>query len=181
MSAEGPKSIKLLAMDVDGVLTRGDVIFSDDGEEIKVFNIQDGLGIAVAKHGGLATAIISGRASSAVQRRATELGVTYVRQGCRDKGAAIRELLEETGLKRNEIAFIGDDINDLLAFSECSWKVATANACKDIKAHADHMTERSGGDGAVREVIELILETQGKWKTAVEEYLHHLEQSGCQT
>ena len=174
---EAMRSIRLLAMDVDGVLTKGDIIYSDAGAEIKVFNIQDGLGISAAHHAGLMTAVITGRMSPAVQRRASELGVTHVRQGCRDKGAAIRQLLAETGLRREEAAFIGDDINDIPAFRECGWKVAVSNASRDLKALADYVTERQGGDGAVREVIELILESQGKWTPAVDEFLRDLEQS----
>jgi len=174
---EVARSIRLLAMDVDGVLTSGDIVYSDAGAEIKVFNIQDGLGISAARYAGLMTAIITGRMSPAVERRAGELGVTYVRQGCRDKGAVLRQLLAETGLRREEVAFIGDDINDILAFRECGWRVAVSNASRDLKALADHITERRGGHGAVREVIELILESQGKWTPAVDDFLRDLEQS----
>ncbi|HUV05713.1 MAG TPA: HAD hydrolase family protein [Armatimonadota bacterium] len=175
--AEAARSIRLLAMDVDGVLTSGDVIYLDAGAEIKVFNIQDGLGISAARHAGLGIAVITGRASQAVERRASELGVIHVRQGCRDKGAALRQLMAETGLRREEVAFIGDDLNDIPAFRECGWKVAVSNASQDLKVLADHVTERQGGHGAVREVIELILQCQGKWTRAVEEYLRDLEQS----
>jgi len=175
------RSIRLLAMDADGVLTNGEIIYSDAGEEMKVFSILDGLGIAVARHAGLTTAILTGRTSPAVERRARELGVTYVRQGCSDKGAALRELLAEVDLRRDEAAFIGDDINDLLAFRECGWRIAVSNASEDLKAEADYLTKQRGGQGAVREVIELILESQGKWASAVEEYLRYLEQSQCRT
>lgn len=178
---EEARSIRLLAMDVDGVLTNGDIIYSNTGEELKVFNVLDGLGIAVARHAGLMTAMVSGRTSPAVERRAEELGITHVYLGCPDKGAAMRELLAKTGLRRDEIAFVGDDVNDIPAFRECGWKIAVSSASRDVKAHADYITQQPGGGGAVREVIELILESQGKWTAAVEEYLRHLEQTECQT
>jgi len=174
---EKAKSIRLLAMDVDGVLTNGDIIYSDDGTELKIFNNLDGQGLAIANFGGLMTAIITGRASPAVQRRAEELGITFVCQGCRDKGAVLRRLMTETGIQREEIAFIGDDLNDLLAFRECGWSVAVKNACADVRHAADHVTQREGGKGAVREVVEIILESQGKWASAVAAFLRHLEQT----
>jgi 3-deoxy-D-manno-octulosonate 8-phosphate phosphatase (KDO 8-P phosphatase) len=174
---EKAKLIRLLAMDVDGVLTNGDIIYSDDGSEIKVFNNLDGQGITIAKQAGLMTAIVTGRASPVVQRRAEELGVTYICQGCRDKGAVLRRLIAENNLRREEVAFIGDDINDLLAFRECGWSIAVKNACADVKRVADHITEREGGHGAVREIIELILKVQGRWTSAVDAYLLSLKQA----
>lgn len=174
--------VALLAMDVDGVLTNGEIIYGEQPTaELKAFNILDGLGITVARHAGLMTAVITGRKSAAVQRRAEELGITYVIQGCRDKGAALRHLLARLGLQREKAAFIGDDINDILAFRECGWKVAVANASKDLKEKADYITQAPGGQGAVREIIEMILRSQGKWDAAVEEFLRQLEQSECQT
>ena len=175
------KEVSLLAMDVDGVLTGGEIIYSESGDELKMFNILDGQGIAIGKHAGLLTAIISGRQSHAVQRRVEELGVTYICLGCRDKGVALREIIAKLGLRPERVAFVGDDVVDLLAFKECGWNVAVANASKDLKAQADYITEKPGGQGAVREVIELILESQGKWAKAVEEYIRHLEQTECRT
>ena len=175
------QKIRLLAMDVDGVLTNGDIIYSESGDEIKVFNIRDGMGIAVAGYAGLMIAIITGRTSSSVQRRADELGITHVCQGCRDKSMAIRQLIEGLGLSREEVAFVGDDLNDIPAFKEVGWKIAVGNASSDLKELADHITEHKGGRGAIREVIELILRSQGKWEPAVQDYLQRLEQSECQT
>ncbi len=167
--------IRLLAMDVDGVLTRGEVIYSDLGDELKVFNILDGCGIAVSRHAGLKTALITGRKSEAVARRAKELRIDHLITGCRDKGAALQDLMRREGLRAEEVAFVGDDINDILAFRECGWKVAVNNACDDLKARADYITSRTGGDGAIREVIELILKAQGRWAAAVDSYLKALE------
>ena len=181
MRHERARSVRVLAMDVDGVLTRGDVVYSDAGTETKVFNIRDGLGISLAHNGGLVTAIVSGRTSAAVEKRARELGVGYLYQGCRDKAAGMRQLCAESGVCREETAFIGDDLNDIPAFAECGWKIAVSSASEDLKARADHVTELPGGHGAVREVIELILKAQGKWTSAVEQYLRRLEQSECQT
>jgi 3-deoxy-D-manno-octulosonate 8-phosphate phosphatase (KDO 8-P phosphatase) len=175
---EEVRPIRLLAMDVDGVLTDGSVMYSDSGQELKVFDIHDGLGISVARFADLTTAIITGRKSFAVERRAGELGIAHLCQGCRNKGVALRKLIETAGVTPSETAFIGDDINDLPAFRECGFRIAVANASNDLKAQADHVTERTGGRGAVREVIELILRSQGKWDIAVEEYLRELEQSG---
>ena len=177
---EKAKEISLLAMDVDGVLTGGEIAYTENGDEIKTFNILDGQGIVIGRHAGLLTAIISGRQSHAVQRRAQELGVTYVCLGCRDKSVALKEIIAKLGLRRERVAFVGDDVVDQPAFDECGFKVAVANASKDLKAQADYVTEKPGGQGAIREVIELILESQGKWAKAVEEYIH-LEQTECRT
>lgn len=179
MIVEQARGIRLLAMDVDGVLTNGDITYTDTGIEIKAFNILDGLGIAVAGKAGLITAIVTGRTCAAIERRALELGVTHLRQGVRDKGAALRELLRDTGLTAANAAFVGDDINDIPAFREVGWKVAVRNASRDIRDMADYVTEREGGRGAAREVVEMILGAQGKWDDAVREFLNALEQSEC--
>lgn len=178
---DNARRIRLLAMDVDGVLTAGEIFYSDRGEETKAFNIQDGLGIAVARHAGLMTAIVTGRESPAVERRARELKITYLRQGCRDKSETLRSIIAEAALQPDEVAFIGDDINDIPAFGECGLRIAVQDASQDLKAIADYITERRGGNGAVREAIEFILSTQGKWSEAVEQYLRCLKAEECQT
>ncbi len=171
------QSVRMIAMDVDGVLTNGEIVYGAEGDELKAFNILDGCGIAVAREAGLMTAFVTGRASVAVARRAKELGVTSLVAGCRDKGAAILDLATKHGVGPNEIAFIGDDLNDLLAFRQCGCRIAVSNACEDLKAEADHVTAYSGGSGAVREAIEWILKAQGKWADAVADYLRSLEQT----
>ncbi len=178
MSDQRLLRIKLLAMDVDGVLTKGDIIYEDDGAEYKVFNIMDGLGITIAGHAGLLVAIVTGRKSGAVARRAKELKVNVLFDGCQDKGSAIRSLRERFNLSSDEIAFVGDDINDIPAFRESGLRIAVSNASDDLKAHADIITNRSGGNGAIREVIEMLLKAQGKWSSAVECYLRELESAG---
>ena len=172
-------NIRLLAMDVDGVLTRGDIIYSDNGEELKMFNIQDGLGLALSKHAGLITAIVTGRISSAIKRRAEELNIDELCQKVKYKSTAIKSLMEKYNLEKEQIAFIGDDINDIPAFRECGFKIAVNNASTDLKQLADHITSNHGGEGAIREAIELILRTQGKWDYAVEAFLNNLETSEC--
>ena len=178
---EAARQIRLLVMDVDGVLTNGEIIYSESGEEVKVFSILDGLGIVASQKVGLLTAIITGRITAAVQRRASELGITHVCQGCQDKSVAMKALIKELGLRKEEVAYVGDDLNDIPAFREAGWKIAVSNASNDLKALADYVTQERGGRGAVREVIEIILQSQGKWTSAVEKYLKYLEQSECQT
>ncbi|MHB1455471.1 MAG: KdsC family phosphatase [Armatimonadota bacterium] len=173
-------NIRLLAMDVDGVLTRGDIIYSDNGDELKIFNIQDGLGLAVSNHAGLITAIVTGRSSTAIQRRAEELGIDELCQKVRYKSTAIKSLMIKYSLQQHQIAFIGDDINDIPAFRECGLKIAVNNASIDLKQHADYITANNGGEGAIREVIEKILRAQDKWTSAVESFLINLEKSECQ-
>lgn len=174
-------SIQLVAMDVDGVLTDGRIIYSGSGEELKAFDIQDGLGIVVAGLAGLEIGIVTGRVSPAVERRAQELNIPHVYQGCLDKRKAIRSLLAKTGLSREQAAFIGDDINDVPAFEECGFRIAVSTACQEVKAMADYVTRRPGGRGAVREALELILDKQGKWDSAIQQFLRKVEESECPT
>lgn len=179
MSQNKLLNIRLLAMDVDGVLTKGEITYSDSGDELKVFNIHDGLGLAVCKHAGLITAVITGRTSTAIQRRAEELGINDLYQKVRDKAVAIRSLMKKHNIDQNQIAFIGDDINDIPAFRMSGLSIAVNNASVDLKQCADHITGSNGGEGAVREVIEMILRAQGKWDSAVELFLNDLETSEC--
>lgn len=166
--------IKLLAMDVDGVLTDGSMIFGQSGD-IKVFNALDGLGIGLARAAGLEVAWISGNISAAVADRAQRLQVTEVHQGQRYKPAAIADISNRLGLIKEEIAYIGDDLNDLPAFEEVGIGFAVANAAPEVKIAADYVTERRGGHGAVREVIETILKAQGRWEEAIKAFLDKLQ------
>lgn len=163
--------IALLILDVDGVLTNGQLLFGDQGEAMKVFNTQDGLGLSVAHRAGLQTAIITGRESEMVRRRGAELKIANVYQGARDKIQAYEELLAKYELTPEQVAYIGDDLNDLAVMSRVGLACAVANAVPDVKQRAHFVTTREGGRGAVREVIELILRSQGKWEKVVEEYL----------
>lgn len=165
------RNIRLLVLDVDGVLTDGHLWFGNNGEELKAFDIQDGLGIKLLARGGIATAIITGRRSALVTRRAQELGIQHVLQGREDKQQALIELCADLGLNPAEIAYMGDDLPDLGAIRSAGLGLVPANAHSFVASHADHRTARSGGHGAVREACELILASQGKLDALLESYL----------
>lgn len=167
------KNIKLLAMDVDGVLTDGSMIFGPDGDT-KVFNVHDGLGINLALTSGLEIAWITGNVSPAVLKRAKSLGVTEIYQGARFKSAVLKEIAAAKGLQIEEIAYIGDDLNDLPAIDVAGVGIAVANAVAEVKAAADIVTEKAGGHGAIREVIEMILKSQNRWEEGIQAFLDKL-------
>lgn len=167
------KRIKLLAMDVDGTLTDGAMIFHG-GEQIKSFSVYDGLGIRLAMNYGLRIAWITGNVTESVARRAHMLGVEDVYQGVRYKSRAIDEIAKLYSLNRNEIAYIGDDLNDLPAFERAGFSIAVPNAAEEVKARADMTTRLAGGKGAVREAIETILKAGGRWDDAVRSFLDEL-------
>jgi len=168
--------IRLLALDVDGVLTDGGVYFDSAGNETKRFHIHDGLGIVVARLAGLKIAWITGRNSPIVERRATELGVDMLRQGVRDKTIALNYLAERWSFGLNEIAYMGDDLNDLPALRIAGVAIAPANAASpEVRDAAAWITPRSGGAGAVRDAIEAILRARGDWDSALAAYLASLD------
>lgn len=162
--------IKLLVFDVDGVLTSGQLLFGPTGEALKVFHAQDGLGINAAHRAGLKTAVITGRHSEMVSRRAGELSIGDICQGAQDKLEHLGGLMAKYGLTPDEVAYVADDLNDLALLATVGLACAVANAVPEVKAAAHYVAGRAGGDGAVREVIELILKAQGKWATVVESY-----------
>ena len=159
---ERARDIRLLVLDVDGVLTDGRLHFSARGEEKKSIHVRDGAGIVQLLKAGLQIAVISGRQSRAVERRMAELGVTWVRQGIEDKLAVLRELLDILGLGPQAVASIGDDRADLPIFEVARLAVAVADAHTSVKSHAHFITQAPGGHGAVREICDLILESQRK-------------------
>jgi len=166
--------IKLLLMDCDGVLTDGRVWLFEDGEEQKGFHTRDGLGIDLLHRAGLRSGIISGRTSTAVQKRAQGLGMSYVIQGCEDKRRAFAETIEQAGVENLEVAYIGDDLNDIPLMLQSGLGVAVADAALEARAHAHFVTNAAGGFGAVREVCELILKAQGRWEELVARYTHQI-------
>ncbi len=173
MSSEVQKRaarIKLLLMDCDGVLTDGRVWLFENGEEQKGFHTRDGLGLELLHRAGLRSGIISGRASTAVQKRAQGLGMSYVIQGCEDKQKAFAEILDQAGVENLEVAYIGDDLNDIPLLRQSGLGVAVADAALETREHAHYITSAAGGFGAVREVIELILKAQGRWDELVARY-----------
>jgi len=163
--------IKLLLMDCDGVLTDGRIWLFENGEEQKGFHTRDGLGIDLLHRAGLRSGIISGRNSSAVEQRARSLGMSFVRQGCEDKRQAFTDTLTEAGVTPAEVAFIGDDLNDIPLMLQSGLGVAVADAAFETREHAYYVTQATGGFGAVREVIELILKAQGRWEDLIKNYL----------
>jgi 3-deoxy-D-manno-octulosonate 8-phosphate phosphatase (KDO 8-P phosphatase) len=150
-------AIRLVAFDVDGVFTDGRFYLSDDGIESKAFHTQDGYGIRQLVRAGIAVAVISGRQSGAVARRMAELDVPFVELGCKDKVAALDEIIAATGISAAECAYVGDDIPDLPVLRHVGFSVAVANAVTAVQTECDYVTRRAGGDGAVREVCELLL------------------------
>ena len=163
--------IKLLLMDCDGVLTDGRLWLTDEGDEQKSFNTHDGLGLSLFHRAGLKSGIITGRSSRAVSRRAQELGVEFVCQGNPDKTAAFEQLLQQAGVNENEVAFVGDDLPDIPIMNRAELAVAVADAVEEARSVAHYITRAKGGRGAVREVIEIILKSQGRWHDLVEDYL----------
>jgi len=163
--------IELLALDVDGVMTDGTLIIHADGSESKHFNSLDGHGIRMWHRAGLKVAIISGRASEPTQRRAEQLQIEHVFQDCHHKLPVFTKLLEQLSLSPRQAAYIGDDLTDLPVMRYVGFSVAVANAIDEVKRYADYVTTRPGGSGAVREVIELILKSNGKWPELMKRYL----------
>ncbi|MCS7254493.1 MAG: HAD hydrolase family protein [Armatimonadota bacterium] len=168
------KRIKLLAMDVDGVLTTGQIVLLDDGSELKAFDAKDGVGLRLASIAGIKTAWVTARCSECVKRRAEEIGVDYVVMGRFDKVPMFEEILRAEGIGYDEAAFIGDDIQDIPLIKRCGFGVAVADAHEEVKRFAKYVTERPGGKGAVREVIELILKARGIWNEVVGELIGEL-------
>ena len=166
------QGICLLALDVDGVLTDGSINMGAQGELFKSFYAQDGLGISVALRSGLQIAIITGRKSEIIHRRAQELGIQMVQEGVKDKYLALEQLQNQLGLSRGQVAYMGDDLNDLPAFRAAGVTFAPADAVEEVREAASFVTEAAGGRGAVREAIAMILRAQNKWQQIVNAYLN---------
>lgn len=157
------KRIKLIATDLDGVLTNGTIYYGDHGDEIKGFHIQDGQGIVLAQRAKIRTVVITGRKSRVNERRARDLRIDRLIQDCHDKGRMFEKTVQKYRLKLEEAVYVGDDILDLPAMRRAGLAVAVRNAVAEVKSAAHYVTERSGGEGAVREVIDMILKAQGLW------------------
>ena len=164
-------NIKLLVLDVDGVLTDGTVAINADGSDSKFFNSLDGHGIRMWQRAGLKVAFLSGRVSEATTCRAEELGVDYVFLDCHNKLAVVEKLIEQLGLSADQLACVGDDLPDLPIMRYAGFGAAVANAVDEVKQYADYVTTRQGGSGAVREVVEYILKNTGKWQQLMKRYL----------
>lgn len=176
MSAEKNKkttfdAIKMLVLDVDGVLTDGRIVVDEKGQESKFFNVLDGHGIKMWKRAGLLVAFLSGRKSGPTKQQADELAVDYCLEGCLDKAVSIKELEQLSGVNTGEMAYVGDDLPDLPVLRCAGFSVAVANAVEEIKNAADYVTTLKGGRGAVRETIEYILKKTGRWQALMQKYL----------
>jgi 3-deoxy-D-manno-octulosonate 8-phosphate phosphatase (KDO 8-P phosphatase) len=168
---EKARQVKLLVLDVDGVLSDGRLLYSNSGDEIKAFYTADGLGIKLLQSEGVKVAIITGRNSEIVSRRARELGIEYLVQGRDDKLEALRELLLQLDLKLSATAYMGDDLPDLGAIQACALGMTVANGSEYVASHADWCSQHSGGRGAVREACEFILQAQDKLDEAQSRFL----------
>jgi len=160
VNLDAVQRIRLLVLDVDGVLTDGRLWFGADGEALKVFHVRDGAGIKALQASGVTVALLSGRQSAAVARRAAELGIRHVRQGADNKAAAFRELLAELQLSQECTACLVDDTPDLPLMALVALPIAVADAHADVIAAAHHVTRAAGGHGAVREVCDLLIEAR---------------------
>ncbi|MBI2368557.1 MAG: HAD-IIIA family hydrolase [Deltaproteobacteria bacterium] len=158
------QEIKLLLLDVDGVLTDGGIYIDDRGVESKRFDVRDGQGITLLKRAGIKVGVISGRSSGAVRRRAAELGVKLLYQGVRDKSETYERIKTRTGLKDEQIAYMGDDIMDIPILRAVGWAITVPNGWPGVRPVVDYVTEAKGGRGAVREVSELIISAQNQRK-----------------
>ncbi|MCI0500056.1 MAG: HAD-IIIA family hydrolase [Planctomycetales bacterium] len=170
MAVSDLSMIKLLILDVDGVLTDGGIILHDDGTESKRFNVMDGHRIKMWHRAGGLTAIISGRDTPSTVHRARQLNIAHVMQGCLEKLPAFEELLSRMELTPDQTAYVGDDIMDIPLVRRAGLGVAVANAAEELKKCAGYVTARKGGRGAVGEVIEYLLKKSGKWDALIQRY-----------
>lgn len=162
--------INWLLVDVDGVLTDGRIIYTDAGAEIKAFHVRDGSGLKLWSKVGKKSGILTGRSSEIVKRRAAELDMAAVVQGASDKLVGWRRILTEHKVQAEEVCYIGDDLPDVPVLRRCGLAVTVADACDEALAEAHYVTRRRGGEGAVRETIELILRAQGVWQGLVAQF-----------
>ncbi|MGE0625252.1 MAG: KdsC family phosphatase [Pseudomonadales bacterium] len=160
---EAARGIELVCFDVDGVLTDGRIIYTDDGHEIKAFHVQDGAALKQLMAAGIHVALLTGRSSPAVARRAAELGIHHVRQGLSDKGPALDEISRSLHLNVAQVAHVGDDLPDLPLFDQVGLAISVPNGHPEVRRRADYVTETRGGDGVAREVVELLLRARGTW------------------
>lgn len=170
MNSSDLKNIKLLLLDMDGVLTRGDIIYNDNGAEIKAFNSKDGVGLRLLMDSGISVGIVTGRKSEALRHRCRNLKIELIYEDVHDKSALLDDISQKTGVKPAEMAFVGDDLPDLPIMNRVGVSVAVADANIHVRQKADLVTKAPGGRGAVREVCETILAAQGLWDDVLKRY-----------
>ena len=164
--------IKLLLLDVDGVMTDGQIVYDSQGIESKAFDVKDGHGLKLLQRAGIEVGIITGRQSTVVQRRAQELGIELVYQNAKNKLKPFLEILEQLDMKSEQVAYVGDDVVDLPILIRVGFAATVADAVDDVKAHVDYITNRPGGRGAVREICDLILKQTGRWEEQTDRYFN---------
>ena len=164
------RKIKLLLLDVDGVMTDGGIVMNHKGEEIKRFDARDGHGIRLLITSGVQVGLLTGRSSRAVTHRARDLGIRMVYQKASNKMEAYQKIKKKTGLSDPEIAYVGDDIVDLPVLRRVGLAMTVNDADEGVKGTVDYVTKQRGGRGAVREVVELLLQAQGKWQELLKKY-----------
>lgn len=162
------KEIRLIVLDVDGTMTDGGVYIDNNRVETKKFAIKDGCGIVLAHAVGIEFMILTGRESNCVRQRAEELKIRYIYQNVKNKITFLKKFMEEHGISKDQLAYIGDDLNDLYAMRLAGTKACPGDAAREIQEQCDYVLSAKGGEGAVREFIELLLKGQGKWETAIE-------------
>jgi 3-deoxy-D-manno-octulosonate 8-phosphate phosphatase (KDO 8-P phosphatase) len=167
---ERARGVKLLILDCDGVLTDGRILITAEGDEMKSFDVKDGHAIVMLHRAGLRSGIISGRKSVVVQRRVKELGIHHLHEMAWVKIEPYLEILAEEGLSDASVCYVGDDVVDIPLLRRAGLAIAVADAVEEVKAYSHYVTKREGGRGAVREVIELILKSQGKWDELMTRY-----------
>ncbi|MBI5681929.1 MAG: HAD-IIIA family hydrolase [Deltaproteobacteria bacterium] len=165
------EKIKILIIDVDGVMTDGSIIYNDDGKETKVFDVKDGHGIKMLMNAGVDVAIITARKSGVVRHRAKNLGIKMVYQKAMDKVSAFNDILAKTSLKPENAAYMGDELVDIPLLKRAGVSITVPDGVKEAKEFSDYITKMPGGKGAVREACELIIKTQGQWENAIKKYL----------
>lgn len=168
---EKMRAVKVVIMDIDGVLTDGRVGYDNSGNEIKFFNVQDGHSLKMAKRGDLKTGAISGRRAEANQRRAKELDFDFLYERQKDKRVAFQKVLEEFNVEPHQCAYIGDDVIDIPILRQVGFAVAVNNAPEELDDFVDYRTNLAGGHGAVREMITMILKSQNSWSKLMERYV----------
>nr|WP_318025918.1 HAD family hydrolase [Geoalkalibacter subterraneus] len=164
------RQIRLLLLDVDGVMTDGRIIYDNNGLESKTFNVKDGHGLKLLQRAGVRVGIITGRQSQVVRHRADELGIEIVHQGAKNKIVSYREVLSQLGLDDSEVAYIGDDLVDLPILRRVGFAVAVGDAVEEIRPFVHYVTRAEGGRGAVREVCDLILKNSNRWDDVTKRY-----------
>jgi 3-deoxy-D-manno-octulosonate 8-phosphate phosphatase (KDO 8-P phosphatase) len=164
------KSIKVLILDVDGVLTDGRVIYTDSGEEIKRFDVRDGHGLKLLIRSGIEVILLTGRESKVVLHRARDLGIEHVYQKALNKIEVYKTILADRSLEDKDVGFVGDDLIDLPVLRKAGFSAAVPDAVQEVKEIVDYITTKRGGEGAVREICELLLKAQNKWEALTAKY-----------